>query len=263
MKRLTPFFLSIVLGAVVFLILTMFGPGKSGFFNVGKSTTDESRDRAGNRWEVNETSPGVISAGQPREVKGESITADSQEAAPNVSKSTTLQGEGTVEVDPRDPILSTVSGETSSVRAMPASVPGDGVSEITVIVTARTEEGKLVAGAPVNLESSRGVQDEVNVVKGRTGFDGQAIFLIRSKEPGTSLFNAHVGTRVIDEKAMVRYTDPPTLRLALPPQITVAALAIIAFIMVMQYMFVRSVLDARRFEEEELFFHHPPVKEVK
>jgi hypothetical protein len=169
------------------------------------------------------------------------------------------EGEGVVTVDPRDPILKMVSGQTSTVRAFPASLPADGATGTTVIVTARTEEGKYVVGAPVNLESARGVQDEIEQVKGRTGYDGQAVFLVRSKEAGTAIFHARVGTRVLDEKGVVKFTPLPTLSVQLPPQMIVAALGILALILIIQYMFVRSILDARRFEEEELFFHHPAV----
>lgn len=163
-----------------------------------------------------------------------------------------------IEADPHDPILSMVSGTKSSVTAVPASLEADGTTSTTVVVTLRTDDGTLVSGAQVNLESNRGVQDRIEVVRGITGSDGQAIFLVRSPEPGTMILTARAGTKLIDQKATVKLVDPVSAA-SFNATLVWAGLGAILLLVFFQYLFARVVLAARSREEEELFFHHPGV----
>jgi len=161
-----------------------------------------------------------------------------------------------VTTNPTDPFQAQVSASDSSVTAIPASLSADGVTDTTVIVTVRNEESSLVAGAQVNLESNRGQQDTIEVVRGITGADGQAVFLIRSLAPGTLILTAYVGTNVLDQRATVKFVDPPVGVAAINARIIWIGLGAILVIIFFQYPFARTVLAARRREEQELFFHH-------
>lgn len=161
-----------------------------------------------------------------------------------------------VTTDPNDPFQTKVSSSRSSVTAIPASLSANGITDTTIVVTVRNEEGALVAGAPVNLESSRGQQDTLEVIRGITGADGQAIFLVRSLAPGTLIITAYVGTKVLDQRATVKFIDPPADAAAINARIIWIGLGAILVIIFFQYLFARTVLAARRREEQELFFHH-------
>lgn len=164
-----------------------------------------------------------------------------------------------VSVDPSDPLLSEVSTAKSTVTALPASLAADGVVNTTVVVTLRTEGGDLVSGAQVNLESNRGAQDTVEIVRGITGPDGQAIFLLRSLETGTVVLTARAGTKLLDQRSTIKFVDAPLSPSYYNARLVWAGLGAILLIIFFQYLFARLVLAARSREEEELFFHHPQV----
>lgn len=164
-----------------------------------------------------------------------------------------------VSVDPNDPLLNEVSSKKSTVTALPASLAADGVTNTTVVVTLRTEAGDLVSGAQVSLESNRGQQDTIEIVRGISGADGQAIFLLRSLETGTVVLTARAGTKLLDQRSTIKFVDAPLAPYPYNARIVWAGLGAILLIIFFQYLFARLVLSARSREEEELFFHHPQV----
>ena len=150
-----------------------------------------------------------------------------------------------VTVNPEDPFLPAVSERLSTVTAIPASLSADGVTNTTIAVTVRTQEGDLVSGAQVNLESNRGAQDTIEIVRGITGADGQAIFLIRSLEAGTVIFSARAGTKLLDQRATVKFVEAPVTPAAYNARLVWAGVGAILFIILCQYLFARMVMRGR------------------
>lgn len=162
-----------------------------------------------------------------------------------------------VEASPTDPILQIVDPAKSSVTALPATLAADGIIGTTVTVTLRSEDGSLISGAQVNLESNRGTQDTIETVRGITGPDGQAIFIVRSLESGTLILTAYAGTRILDSRATVKFTEVAAA--GVTSRMVWAGLGAILLIIFFQYLFARIVLSARSRAEQELFFHHPQL----
>jgi len=190
---------------------------------------------------------------------GQSAPATAADSLRLPEVETDVLGASVVEVDPSDPLLTIVSSARSSVTAVPASLEADGQTSTTIVVTLRTEDGTLVSGAQVTLVSSRGVQDQIETVHGISGPDGQAIFLVRSPEAGSAILTASAGTKLIDQKATIKFVDPTSATAGLNAKLAWAGLGAIVLLIFFQYFFARIVLSARTREEEELFFHHPEV----
>jgi hypothetical protein len=83
-----------------------------------------------------------------------------------------------------------VSATVSSTVPTPPTVPADGVTSSTVVVTLRDAQGNPIAGKIVTLASSRGATDLIGPASGPSDAAGQVRFIVTSPTLGVAQLTA-------------------------------------------------------------------------
>ena len=83
-----------------------------------------------------------------------------------------------------------VSATVSSTNPTPPTVPADGVTSSTVVVTLRDTQGNPIAGKVVTLASSRGAADLIGAASGPSDAAGQVRFTVTSPTLGVAQLTA-------------------------------------------------------------------------
>jgi len=83
-----------------------------------------------------------------------------------------------------------VNAGTSTVAAVPNSIPADGSTTATITVSLQDASGNPVAGKTVSLASSRGAADIISAASGTSSASGIVTFTVQSTTPGMAVFSA-------------------------------------------------------------------------
>ena len=83
-----------------------------------------------------------------------------------------------------------VDAETSTVAALPTSVPTDGSAASTITVTLKDASGHSIPGKSVSLVSSRDATDTISAASGPSDVSGRVTFTVTSVTSGSAVFTA-------------------------------------------------------------------------
>ncbi|MBD3252067.1 hypothetical protein GF380_06520 [Candidatus Uhrbacteria bacterium] len=95
--------------------------------------------------------------------------------------------------------------DRSRVSADKDQVEADNIDSATVTVKVTDGFGIGIPDVQITLNSSRGVQDTLEVIDDTTNLFGQARFRVKSLFKGTSTYSAKIGDQPLDDVATVTY----------------------------------------------------------